>query len=80
MSARAQIEPARTTDCDDVLRLVEQSGLTLDGLANHLATTLVARQEGRIVGIAALEVYPDGVLLRSVAVAGSCSATASVIN
>ena len=35
----------------------------------HLATTLVVRQNGRVIGSAALEVYPDGALLRSVAVA-----------
>ena len=44
----------------------------LDGLADHLATTLVARRDGAIVGSAALEMYPDGALLRSVAVAPTC--------
>jgi N-acetylglutamate synthase-like GNAT family acetyltransferase len=43
--------------------------LPLDGLMDHLATTVVARQNGQVVGCAALEVYPDGALLRSVAVA-----------
>jgi amino-acid N-acetyltransferase len=37
-------------------------------LVGHLATLLIARQSGAIVGSAALEVYPDGALLRSVAV------------
>jgi amino-acid N-acetyltransferase len=69
VSAPVQIEPAQSTDRDAVLRLVEQSGLPLDGLVNHLATTLVARQGDRIVGSAALEMYPEGALLRSVAVA-----------
>jgi amino-acid N-acetyltransferase len=69
VSAPVQIEPAQSTDRDDVLRLVEQSGLPRDGLVNHLATALVARHGGRIVGSAALEMYPDGALLRSVAVA-----------
>jgi amino-acid N-acetyltransferase len=68
VSAVIHIEPARATDRDDVLRVVEQSGLPLDGLADHLDTTLVARQDGRVVGTAALEVYADGALLRSVAV------------
>jgi len=64
------IEPARPTDAADVVRLVGDRGLPLDGLREHLATTVVARDErGRIVGSAALEVYPDGALLRSVAVA-----------
>ncbi len=35
----------------------------------HLATTIVARRNGDVVGSAALEVYPDGALMRSVAVA-----------
>jgi amino-acid N-acetyltransferase len=42
--------------------------LPLDGLADHLETLLVARRVGRVIGSAALEVYPDGSLLRSVAV------------
>lgn len=42
--------------------------MTLEGLADHLGTLLVARRAGRVVGCAALEVYSDGALLRSVAV------------
>jgi amino-acid N-acetyltransferase len=63
------IDRARPDDAEDVLRLLEQNHLPLDGLRNHLATTLVAREDGHIVGSAALEVYPEGALLRSVAVA-----------
>ena len=51
-----------------MLRLLEDSRLPIDGLTDHVGTLLVARQEGRVVGSAALEVYPDGALLRSVAV------------
>jgi amino-acid N-acetyltransferase len=69
MKMETRIEPARSDDAPDVLRLLERSHLPIDGLLDHLATTLVARQNGRIVGSAALEVYPDGALLRSVAVA-----------
>src|SRR4029077_9267122 len=65
----AHIERARHEDVDNVLRLLKQNQLPLDGLRDHLATTLVARQGGEIIGSAALEVYPDGALLRSVAVA-----------
>jgi len=64
-----RIEAAQSSDARDVLRLLDRNHLPLDGLANHLGTTLVARQDGRIVGSAALEVYADGALLRSVAVA-----------
>jgi amino-acid N-acetyltransferase len=64
-----RIERARPDDAQDVLRLLEQAHLPLDGLRDHFATTVVARQNGQIIGSAALEVYPDGALLRSVAVA-----------
>src|SRR5205814_6195230 len=63
------IEPVQVADTNNVLRLLERHQLPLDGLQDHLATTLVAREDDRIVGSAALEVYPDGALLRSVAVA-----------
>jgi amino-acid N-acetyltransferase len=63
------IEPARAGDTDDVVQLVVQNGLPPDGLSDHIGTALVAREDGRIVGTAALELYPDGALLRSVAVA-----------
>jgi amino-acid N-acetyltransferase len=69
MSATIRIEAAGAGDAGAVFRLLGQNHLPLDGLENHLATTLVARQGDRIVGSAALEVYPDGALLRSVAVA-----------
>jgi amino-acid N-acetyltransferase len=64
----AHIEPARADDAPNVLRLLKENRLPLEGLLDHLATTLVAREAGQIVGSAALEVYPDGALLRSVAV------------
>jgi amino-acid N-acetyltransferase len=63
------IEQARPEDAPDVLHLLERNHLPLDGLRDHLATTVVARRNGQIIGSAALEVYPDGALLRSVAVA-----------
>jgi len=69
VDAQTRIETASPADADGVLRLLDQNHLPLDGLGDHLATTLVARQDGQIVGSAALEMYPDGALLRSVAVA-----------
>ena len=45
-----------------------QNGLPTEGLREHFTTTVVARDRGRVVGSAALELYPDGALLRSVAV------------
>lgn len=65
----SDIERAGPDDVRDVLRLLNQSGLPLDGLTDHLGTTLVARRDGLIVGCIALEVYPGAALLRSVAVA-----------
>lgn len=63
------VERARPEDLDDVLRLLSQHQLPPVGLRDHVATLLVARDDGRIVGSAALEMYADGALLRSVAVA-----------
>ena len=71
MPLNPTIEKARDEDADAIVRLLHDSILPVDGLSAHLATTLVARQSGRIVGSAALEVYPDGALLRSVAVAAN---------
>jgi amino-acid N-acetyltransferase len=64
-----RIDRARPEDVEDVLGLLAENHLPLEGLREHVATTIVARQDGRIVGSAALEIYPDGALLRSVAVA-----------
>lgn len=66
---QTQIDPARPEDVDDVLGLLAEHHLPPDGLREHVGTILVARQDGRIVGSAALEIYSDGALLRSVAVA-----------
>jgi amino-acid N-acetyltransferase len=63
------VEAARAGDLDGVLRLLRDNALPVDGLSDHLGSTLVVRDGDRIVGSAALEVYGDGALLRSVAVA-----------
>jgi amino-acid N-acetyltransferase len=62
------IEPARGEDGPAILRLLSAAGLPIDGLLDHLDTAVVARAGGRMVGCAALEVYSDGALLRSVVV------------
>jgi amino-acid N-acetyltransferase len=64
-----RIEAAHEGDRRDVLDLLEHHHLPLDGLASHWDTALVAREAGRVVGCAALEIHQDGALLRSVAVA-----------
>jgi amino-acid N-acetyltransferase len=63
-----KIDSALSEDLGPILDVLTENQLPLDGLSDHLATTLVAREEGRVVGTAALEVYLDGALLRSVAV------------
>jgi amino-acid N-acetyltransferase len=65
----ATIEHARPEDAEAVLRLLAEHHLPPDGLRDHLSTTLVARHDGGIVGSAALEIYDEGALMRSVAVA-----------
>jgi amino-acid N-acetyltransferase len=62
------IEPATTRDLPEIRALLERLQLPLAGVDEHLATTLVARDGEEIVGTAALELYADGALLRSVAV------------
>jgi amino-acid N-acetyltransferase len=64
------IEPARSADLSAILALLRDQKLPVAGLTDHLKTTLVARKGGQIVGSVAVEMYADGGLLRSVAVAG----------
>jgi amino-acid N-acetyltransferase len=63
-----QIGAARASDLDAVLGLLARGGLPLDGVAEHLTTMVIAREDTRIVGAAAIEPYADGGLLRSVVV------------
>jgi len=64
-----RVERAQPADVDGVLGLLAGHKLPLEGLCDHIDTTIVARAGSRIVGSAALEVYADGALMRSVAVA-----------
>jgi len=68
MSTNIRITRAAAADAAAVLQLLSRNGLPTDGLLEHFDTAIVARDENRIVGCAALEVYRDGALLRSVAV------------
>ncbi len=54
-----------------VLSLLAENDLPTKGLSDHLATTLVVRHDEVIVGSAALELYGNVALLRSVAVAAA---------
>lgn len=53
----------------EVIALLDACGLPEAGLREHGTVVLAARDDGRTVGCAALEVYDDVALLRSVAVA-----------
>ena len=65
------IERARESDLEAIAALLEASRLPTDGVRECLSRAVVARDNGTIVGCAALESYPSGVLLRSVAVAAA---------
>ncbi len=66
---RTAISRATLSDLDVVKALLEREHLPLAGLEDHFDHAFVARAGGRVVGCAALELYADGALLRSVAVA-----------
>jgi len=72
MSIGILIDRATGADADDVLALMARAHLPTDGLAAHLDAAFVARDGDRIVGSAAIEIYEDGGLLRSVAVDAEC--------
>jgi amino-acid N-acetyltransferase len=63
-----EIAAALRSDWDGIAFLLDRGGLPLDGLEDHLGTTLVAKDRGRVIGCAALEIYGTDALLRSVAV------------
>ncbi|HVH67749.1 MAG TPA: arsenic resistance N-acetyltransferase ArsN2 [Gemmatimonadales bacterium] len=63
------ITPAAATDLSAIFALLDANKLPRAGLEEHVASTLVARENGDIVGTAALELYGSAALLRSVAVA-----------
>jgi len=62
------IQPAEPRDLPAVRRLLETQHLPLDGIDAHVSTMVVAKQGSEVVGAAAVELYADGALLRSVVV------------
>ena len=62
------IRAADETDLPAVRRLLEAEHLPLDGVDEHVETMVVADDGGEVVGAAAVELYADGALLRSVVV------------
>ena len=65
-----RIALASRRDLPDIRTLLERHHLPLDGVDDLADTTIVAHDvtDDRVVGVAALELYADGALLRSVAV------------
>ncbi len=64
----ATIERATAEDLPAVEALLGAAGLPLDGVADAFRSGVVARDGGRIVGCAAVELYGGAALVRSVAV------------
>jgi len=62
------IQPAVESDLPAVKRLLEAEHLPLEGVDGHVGTMVVASEGGAVVGAAAVELYADGALLRSVVV------------
>lgn len=65
------IADATHEDGPAILALLERSELPTAGLLEHLDNAIVARRNATLVGAAALEMYGDSALLRSVVVAPS---------
>ncbi len=65
------IGAALPEDLGDILGILVQHALPVEGVSDHLLDFLVARQSGRVVGVCGVETYRDVALLRSVAVAAS---------
>lgn len=65
---KATIAAAAASDLPEVAALLEKAGLTRTGLAEAFGHFWVARTNGRLVGVAGLELHGTAALLRSVAV------------
>jgi amino-acid N-acetyltransferase len=63
--------PAEARDLPAVRRLLDAQKLPLDDLEAHLDTMIVARSGDEVVGAAAVELYANAALLRSVVVSPS---------
>ena len=68
MTALTTVGLVQRDERASVVSLLEHNHLPVAGVSEVWSTTLVARAEGVVVGSAALELYGDGALLRSVAV------------
>ena len=66
---KISLRQALAADWDGIAALLQVCGLPTAGALDHLQTTIVAEQEGLLIGVAGLEIYGDIALTRSVAVA-----------
>jgi amino-acid N-acetyltransferase len=66
-----RIEPATDADLPSIKSLLVANALVLDGADQAFETGVVARADGAVVGAAAVELYGEHALLRSVVVDGS---------
>jgi len=69
------IAAAAAGDLDAIVAFLETNRLPEAGLREHAGDLLVARDDGRLVATAALEVYGEDALLRSVAVEAAARGT-----
>lgn len=69
------LRPATAADGAAVATLLGEAGLPRDGVAEWLGNFWIAELNGLLAGVAGLEVYRDGALLRSVAVAPALRGT-----
>ena len=67
-SPEVTIRNAKQHELLDILKLLDECELPKEGLAAHVSTTLVARNQSELVGCCALELFQEYALLRSVAV------------
>lgn len=68
VSPHIEIHAVTGSDFDEISALLERNGLSGTGISEPNVAVFVAHVNGTIAGTAALEIYPDGALLRSVAV------------
>ena len=61
-------EPARPHDLPEAVELLRRAQLPTHGVVDHFGNYLVVRDEGRLVGLAGIEVCGSAGLLRSVVV------------
>ena len=67
--AGVSLRPATAADSAAVVSLLADARLPPAGVAQWLEHFWVAERDGQLAGVAGLELYSDGALLRSVAVA-----------